>query len=92
MKSSNRQPRYRRRFLTRTRTEIQHLGRVRDLLLQDREANRYSTWEILRHGLCLKSAQETFASPDAIDRARAIAIKHLTSATSGWGRDQPARP
>jgi hypothetical protein len=67
VKFSRRQRRYRRRFLTLTRTFLPHLRRLEQPQQVDPES--FSSWEILCHGLCLKSAQEVAASPDGIRRA-----------------------
>lgn len=83
MKSSRRQRRYRARFLTHTRTLNPHLARVRDLLEQHREPATFSSWEILFHGLCLKSAQETSASSDAITDAY-LAARRVIRLTPGY--------
>ena len=61
---SGRQPRYRRRFLTLTRTCRPQLQRlVSEPQLPHVEEER-SQWAALFHGLCLKSAQEVGATQD----------------------------
>lgn len=89
MKSSNRSPRYRRRFQTLTR------GSRRQLALHLRDHNQppgpleaQLLWGALLHGLSLKSAQEVGASPAGLHDARMTAeeIFGRTSGTSFHSR------
>jgi hypothetical protein len=76
VKFSRRQPRYRRRFLTRTQFLLPRLVQ----LPQDQRHDSvlFSSWETLCHGLCLKSASEVGASHEgqhlAVSRAREVMI------------------
>lgn len=76
MKSSNRQPRYRRRFLIQTRALRPHLQAMADQHQFPELEPERAFWGILRRGLCLKSAQEVGATPEgsrnASNRARKV--------------------
>lgn len=76
MRSSRRQPRYRARFLTHTRNlrpRLLELSGQLELPL-DKEPHFHSAWATLFRGLCLKSASEIDATPDAQERAGSLAI------------------
>lgn len=81
MKSSRRAPRYRRRFLTHTRTSLRQL----QALVQAGQLGQipFSSWETLFRGLCLKSAQEHDASPDA-KIAASLAGRRVIRLTPGY--------
>ena len=73
VKSSRRQPRYRARFQTQTRSQLRRLLDLSEAPPQLLEGTHglLSAWETLFRGLCLKSAQEIGATQDGVSRARA---------------------
>lgn len=85
MKSSNRQPRYRRRFLTlasRSRSQLQRL--TVDLNQSPHLPDSPSVFRALLNGLCVKSAQEIGASPEGISRARNRASMVMLARREDW--------
>lgn len=86
MRSSNRQPRYRRRFLTlasRSRCQLQRL--TADLRQSPHLPDSPSVFRALLSGLCVKSAQEIGATPEGISRAATHARSILTDRQDYWG-------
>lgn len=78
MRSSNRQPRYRRRFLTRTHNLRKLLLRLQPEYQRDGyRPDSYSTFQLLLRSACVKSASEIDASPDGKHRAVSHAIERL---------------
>lgn len=84
MKSSRRAPRYRRRFLTHTRTSLLQLQLL--CVAQGLEKSPICTWETLFHGLCLKSAQEVDASPEGTTEATGLAKQLISAACAAEHR------
>lgn len=75
MKSSNRRPRYRRRFLTQARSLQPSLQRLQQAHLEDGyRVDDLSTWNLFFRSLCLKSASEVGATRDGIRGARHRAL------------------